>query len=798
MLKNYLTIALRRLVRRKSYSLMNIVGLGVGIAACTLIYSYICYERSYDAFNKNADSIYRLKNVRYYSSGTDSSAGCVALLGPTLKEDIPEVAGFARLRNIQALVSVHDQYFNENNIFWADSSFLTIFSFPLISGNAGSALAGPYRAVLARSTAQKYFGSNNAMGETILIGGTAFTITGIADNVPANSHVKFDILLSFTTQLTDGFCWGCNNNATYIQLTPGATPSMVEAKLALIVRRLHNRQIDGFDRAYFLQPLTDIHLHSHLRSEHEENGNEQTLYFLSLAAFLILLIAWVNYVNLSTARSIERAREVGLRKVVGARYWSLVPQFLIESFVINCIAVIMSFSIVVLTFPYWCTVIGMPDSVSLWNNMNIIMLWAVMILVIPLIAGLYPAYVLSSYAPVTLLRGGFKNSLRGTALRKGLVVFQFTISIILIVVVLVVNQQIAFMRNINLGFDIKQKVVVNAPFNMQNGRDCLSTYNTLRNELRSRSLIEDATFSSVVPGMENGDVSGGVRTGEQSIEKGKQVYFVYIAQNHLTFFHIDLVCGRNFLESEVKETQDHTRALLINESAARAFGFTSPEKAMGAFVYRDNERIGNIIGVIKDYHQQSLDKEIKPTVFECAERGNYVVFDLNAGDMSKTIEGIKDNFARLSPGNPFEYRFLDEFFDRQYRTNIKAAEIFEGFTLLSICISCLGLVGLSSLTITHKTKELGVRKVFGASVHSLLALLSREFLLWLLISNVIAWPIAYYLMQIWLQDFAYRIDIGLWVFVLSCGIALLVALATISLQAIKAATANPVDALRYE
>jgi putative ABC transport system permease protein len=798
MLKNYLKIAVRNLTHRKAFSLINILGLAFGIAACLIIYVYVSYEKSYDTFNKYAGDIYRLENVRYYASGTDSSAGCVALLGPTLKEGLPEVIDFARLRKIQALVAVDNQYFNEKNILWADSSFLTMFSFPLISGDAAKALASRYNAVLTKDIAQKYFGRRDPLGEIIRVGGTDFKVSGITENVPPNSSIKFDILLSFDTQLAGDFCWGCNNNNTYIHVRPGTKKSALEAKLPFIVGKLHDRQKDGFDRAYFLQPLDDIHLYSHLRFELEENGSAKTIYFLSLAALLILLIAWINYINLATARSIERAKEVGLRKVVGASHWSLIRQFLTESFLINMAAVFISLFIIELTFPYWSEMIGIPASFSLWKNLNVTMLLAIIVLFSPVVGGAYPAFVLSYYSPALVLKGSPKRSSKGVFLRRGLVIFQFTISIILIVVITVFEQQLTFMRNKNLGLSIKQKLIVNAPSNMQNRQDWLSAYNTLTNELRNQSLIEDATFSSVIPGIENGDVSGGVRTGGQSIERGKQVYFVYVAQNYLNFFHINLVCGRNYFESELRQNADSRRALIVNESAVKAFGFASPEKALGASVDHDNNRVGNIIGVIKDYHQQSLEKEIEPALFECAARGNYLVFDINTENLTGKIEGIKRDFTKIFPGNPFEYSFLDEFFDRQYRSDTKAAEVFGVFTFLSIFISCLGLIGLSSLMIIQRTKEIGIRKVLGASVESLLALLSKEFIKPLLVSNVIALPIAYFLMNRWLQNFAYRIDMSWWMFILAGGLALVIALLTISWQAIRAATANPVESLRYE
>ena len=781
--------------------MINILGLAFGIAVCLIIYIYVSYEKSYDTFNVNADNIYRMENVRYYTSGIDSSAGCIAKLGPALKEEFPEIVDFTRLRKISALISVNNQYYNEKNILWADSSLLTMFSFPLISGSANKALTGKYSAVITRDIAEKYFGNPDVVGKTIKIGGTDFKITGVAENIPPNSYIQFDILLSFNTQLNDRFCWGCNNNNTYILVRPGTQKSELQAKLPLIVDKLHNRQESGFDRAYFLQPLKDIHLRSNLRTELGKNGNVETVYFLSLLALIILLIAWINYINLSTARSVERAKEVGLRKVIGAGFWTLVRQFLLESFIINLLAVVLSLLIVEITFPYWTELTGVPASISFWTSTDVMLLLLVLIFANPIAAGIYPAFVLSSYSPAFILRGGFKSSSKGIFVRKGLVIFQFAISVILIAGIVIVEQQLSFMRNKNLGINIKQKLVVNVPTNLGKGEDRISAYNTFINELRNRSLIKDATFSSVIPGMENTDVTGGIRQSEQSFEQGKQVYFVYVAQNYLNFFDINLVCGRNFFNSELKglyQNRYNAKGLIINESAAKEFGFSSPEKALGASIISDKDKIGNVIGVIKDYHQQSLDKEITPSIYEGVTSGNYFIFDIDTKGISGKISGIKNNFAKMFPGNPFEYNFLDEFFDRQYKADIQTEQILGFFTVLSIFISCLGLIGLSSLMTIQRTKEIGVRKVLGASLKSLLILLSKEFLKWVIVANVFAWPVAYFIMSKWLEDFAYRINISFWIFVLSGGIALLIALATVSFQAIKAAAANPVESLRYE
>ena len=800
MLKNHFKIAFRTLIRRRTFSLINILGLTLGIAACSIIYLYVSYEKSYDTFHENADNIYRLKNIRYYASGTDSSTGCVALLGPTLKEEIPEVVNFARVRRASAVVTAMHAAFFEEDMFWADSSLLTMFSFPLISGEPKNVLSRKFTAVLTESTAKKYFGNKNALGETIQFDGMTFTITGIAKDVPPNSHMHFNILLSFNTQLTDRFCWGCNNNNTYIQVASGTSQSVIESKLPSIVNKLHDSKENGFERAYFLQPLKDIHLHSNLRFELEVNGNAEAVYFMSIMAVIILLIAWINYINLSTARSLERAKEVGLRKTVGAGFWTLVRQFLIESLVINSIAICCAYFLVEITYPLWNEVIGMPASFSLWNNPGLLILLAALVFVSPLIAGIYPSVVLSTYKPASILKGSFKNSAKGILLRQGLVVVQFAVSIILIAVVIIFGRQLSFMQNKNLGFNINQKLVLNVPANIKEGEDRTSVCNTFINELRNQSLIEDAAYSSIVPGMENGDITGGVRYGKQSIEDGKQMYFVYVSENYLDFFNIDLVSGRNFFDSELNGLyqNDSEQALLINESALKTFGFTSPGEALNVDILQDKNRIGKVIGVIKDYHQQSLDKEIKPAIFKAVTRGNYFIFNMNTADISKRIDGIKELYAEMFPGNPFEYNFLDEFFNRQYMSNIQTAKIVGMFTFLSIFISCLGLIGLSSLMAIQKTKEIGIRKVLGAYIHSILFLLSKQFIKLVLISNLIAYPVIYFIMSRWLQNFAYRIDISWWIFVLSGSIALAIAFIAVSFNTLKAASANPVESLRCE
>jgi putative ABC transport system permease protein len=672
------------------------------------------------------------------------------------------------------------------------------FSYPLISRTSHNPLSSKYSSVITRSTAKKYFGNINPLGKIINIEGKDFKISGITEDAPFNSHLKYDILLSFNTLINEEFCWGCNNNNTYIQVIPGVKREAIEAKLPIIVQKLHNINKDGFKRAYFLQPLLDIHLNSDLRSEFEENGSSGTVNYLLVISIIILILAWINYMNLSTARSITRAKEVGIRKVVGAGSRSLIYQFLIESFITNIIAIFISILIIELTSSYWIELTGIPVSFSFWNNADILTVLVIITFFSPLIAGFYPALVLSSYLPVMVLKGSFKNSVKGVFLRKGLVVFQFAISIILLVIIIVFNFQMSFMRDKDLGLNIKQKLVVSTPSNIKTSGDLTGAYNVFLNELRNKSLIENATFTSAIPGMENSDVSGGVRIGGQSIEKGKQVYFNYTALNYFDFFNIQLLCGRKFLESDSKENNDNKRSLIINESAVKVLGFKSNTNALGYAIWQDEKVVGNIVGVIKDYHQQSLDKEIKPVIIECAVRGSYFILDINMKNISKKIEKIKSDFTAAFPGNPFENYFLDEYFDRQYKTGIQTTKIFGVFTSLAIFISCLGLLGLSSVMITYRTKEIGIRKALGASISSLLALLSGEFIKWLIISNIIAWPIAYYLMKKWLEDFAYRIEISWWMFVVSGGAALVIAAATVSIQAVKAAIKNPVESLKYE
>ncbi|MEE9464713.1 MAG: ABC transporter permease [Candidatus Neomarinimicrobiota bacterium] len=801
MFRHYLIIALRHLRRNKTYSFINIAGLVLALSTCIVIYLYVYFENSYDTFNDNIDNIYRLKNVRYYASGTDSSAGTVALLGPTLKETLPEVIDFTRVRKISCLVTYNDIIFREANIFWVDSSFLRMFSFPITSGDAENALSDRYRAVLTKSTAQKYFGNEDPIGETIRFDNTDFIITGIADDVPPNSHIKFDFLLSFVTQLNDWFCWPCNNNNTYVQVSPGTNRSILESKFPSIVGLLHDQQDDGFDRAYYAQPLRDIHLHSNLRFEHEENGSATTIQFLSLIAIIILLIALTNYVNLSTARSVERANEVGLRKTVGAGFWTLVWQFLTESFTIIFIAVVVSTFLVISTYSLWNVFVNLPSSFSLGMQVDHVLLLLILGFFTPFIAGFYPAFILSSYSPISNL----KNISRGTRgvvrLRELLVIAQFVATTILMVSIFTIDKQLSYMRSKDLGIDINQKLIVNAPVIIPDGTDRAVTYNTFINELRTQSIVEDATFSSIIPGIENGDVTGGVRWSGQSHDQAKQIYFIYVAQNYFRFFDVDLVYGRHFLESELKglyENGFRTNGLIINESAMEEFGFNSPDEAIGSSIYVDDNPIGEIVGIITNYHQQSLEMGIAPTIFEGVTSGNYFIFNIDAEDVSRRIEGVRNNFESIFPGNSFEYYFLDEFFNRQYNSDIRTANILGSFTFLSISISCLGLFGLASLATTRRTKEIGIRKVVGASVAQVVTLISRELLVLVLIANLIAWPIAWYVMDRWLENFAYRIELGLGAFILAGALVLVIALTTVSTQAIKAATANPVNALRYE
>jgi putative ABC transport system permease protein len=692
--------------------------------------------------------------------------------------------------------------FLESKIYYAEPSFLRMFSFPMKQGSRESVLEKPNTAVISESAAHKYFGDEDPMGKMIVLsnqnGKQLYEITGVFEDIPENSHIKFDFLLSFQTlvqlQPNAAYDWGWNMFNTYVLLAPETDPQSLQQKFQAFVER-HKIHGKDFRREFILQPIQDIHLHSHLRWEPEVNGNAKTVYFLMLIAFFILLIAWINHVNLSTARSITRAKEVGIRKVLGSRRMQLIRQFISESALFNLLSVLAALVLILIFLSPFNQLTGKQLS----TNAGLAWFWmALSVLAGTFLSAIYPAFVLSSFSPDSVLRGKFIHTYRGVSFRKIMVIFQFALSVILIVGTLTVTKQLQFMQNKDLGIQIEQTVAVRIPGNMGYSSERVERF---KRELKNSPHIKAVTASSSVPGKEYSNASSGIRPLASNPEDGKRCFFISVDYDFFDFYGNEFVAGRRF----AKEFSTDLETAILNEEAARLFGFESSEEAVSQKILLGGlgGEIRETIGVVKDYHHKSLKDSLQPILFTLTEgdqnsRHNYFSIKIDGQDINQTMTFIKKAWDSVYVGTPFEYFFLDESFHNLYQSDRRFGRVFSLFALLSILISCLGLFGLAAFMAEQRTKEIGIRRVLGATTSRIVYLLSREFVKWVLASNVIAWPIAYYVMNRWLQNFAFRTDLGFGIFFLATFISLIIAILTVIYQSVKTAMANPADTLRYE
>jgi putative ABC transport system permease protein len=799
MLKNYIKIALRNIKRNKGYSFINIAGLAVGMACCLFILSYVLYEFSYDTFHKDANRIYRVAmEFRAKDQPVKYAAATPPPVAPAILDNFADVESAVRITQGSGIVKYGEKQFFEDRIFYADQSFFNVFTFPIIKGNPETALKEPYTAVLTESISEKYFGSEDPVGKTISINYQRdYKITGVVEDVPPNSHFTFDFLFSFAPieesfqNAPIGKLWFSHSYYTYIK-------TRSENLSVAFIEGVYNMSADiigdfekkvGFAQRFFLQPLKDIYLTSNLRNELGRTGNKTYLfYFIAIAAF-ILIISSINFVNLSTARSTGRAREVGIRKVAGAEKRQLINQFLGEALFTAFISAGIAMLIILISLPHFRVLTGKDIELHLISSAIILCIFLIP-LAVGLLAGSYPAFFLSAFHPIDTLKGAFGHTIKGTRLRKGLVIFQFAISILLIISTIIVSKQLSFMRNQNLGFD-KQQIVV---LSLRGSGEARQKYNVLKNEFMKHATIVSASASYTVPGRNpssNAMLPEGF-TGDQW-----QTFLINWADyDYLETYKIRLAAGRDF--SRDFET-DKEGAFILNEAAVKSLGWNSPEDAIGKTWNLGNRRKGYVIGVTKDYNFNSLHQKISPLVIHLDP--NYFVYlslRFTAGSVLETLSFIEETWKELVPHEPFNYFFLNEDFDRQYRAEEQAQVIVSMFTIMGMVIACLGLFGLTSFSVEQRKKEIGIRIVLGSVNHKIVYLLVKDFLLLVLIANVVALPVGWLLMNKWLQNFAYRTNMSIWLFLLSGFAALTIALLTVSFQTIKAAAANPVDSLRYE
>jgi putative ABC transport system permease protein len=815
MLRNYFTIAYRNLLKNKGFSIINIVGLAIGMSACLLILQYVSFELSYDDFRKT--NVYRIADYGYMQGELiGKRAQTSPALAPALQREIPEVVHAARLVHTAPLMSdpviqAGERSFHEERIYFADASILHMFSYQLLEGNPDKALSLPEHVLLSASMAQKYFPEQDALGQMLTFhmgerGKTQLKVSGVFGDIPENAHLHTDFLISFNSiaipgNLDENWEWG--NFYNYIELNPGSDPVVVQEKMTAVVEK-HMGDVTaewrkgGYTREPVLQAIQSIHLDSDLEAEAEPNGSRRAVEFLSIIAFFILLIAWINYLNLTTAKSAERAREISIRKVMGSRRYQLIGQFMTESLLINLLGAVLALTLVQLLAPSFRTFTGSSFASGYDSNM----LWFIVtvFLIGSLLAGLYPAYLISSYQAVKGLKGLPHTSKNGIGLRKGLVVLQFAASIALITGTLAVQQQLSFMRQQDLGLDIEQTLIVKGP----GIKD--STYQSrlasFKYEAAKLPSVQAIGLSSSIPGKE---LSWGRSFYRPSYPENAQgISIIAVDEDFFDLYQADFLAGRNFSEAYSSDKE----AVIFNEKAIWLLGFDHAEAAMQQeVIWKETDGQHwprEIIGVIKDFNQEALHKEVGPVVFALKRyvnapwAGEYYSLKISTQDYPATLAQIQASWQQSFPNSPFDYFFLDEFFNRQYQADQLLSKVFGLFSSLAILIACLGLFGLSSCTTVQRTKEIGIRKVLGASVSSIIRLLSQDFVRLVLLSAVVALPLAYWAMNEWLQNYAYRIEISGWLLVIPVLAVLLLALLTVGLHTVKAALRNPARSLRYE
>jgi len=806
------------MMKNKTFSIINIAGLSIGMAACLLILQYVSFQLSYDQFNKNAGDLYRVSNDRY-QNGKLIQHGTITYSGVSkaMQDDFPEIVNHTRIEPQGATTIIYrDKKIGEQEVMYADNSFFSMFSYPLIAGDKKNVLNEPHTAVISESAAKKIFDvqDNNfasVPGKLFIMGkdSVSFKVTAVCKDVPENSHLRFDILASYVTlysaygwkeadyDFTDSDFWH------YVQLKHGADYKTLEAKFpAFSQRHFQGNKVSGSDEKFYLQPLSKAHLYSDFEYEIGSTDSAVVVWGLLIIAALIIIIAWVNYINLATSRSVERAKEVGIRKVSGATKAQLVKQFLTESLILNSIALLLALLIVFLMQGSFNNLI--QHKLSLFylfqkgmNGYSITIALIILILAGIFVSGFYPAFVLSSFKPILVLKGKFTASGKGILLRKALVIGQFAITVILIIGSFVVYKQIRYVNEQNLGFNLSQVLLVKPPELTNWDSTFIDRENTFTEELKRIPNVVGASTSWNRVGGETGR-SFNVRRSDQDATTKLTMRHTAISLGYLDIYQIKVVAGRDFATTDFNPDFGEVYNLLINESAVKLLGYASPADAIGKSMMR-GDRKWDIIGVINDYHQKSLRYPIEATMlFPAYGTNSYISVKVKPQNLAGTIAAIKQQYDTFFPGNLFDYSFADERFNAQYRNDQLFGKVFALFSGFAIFIASLGLLGLSLFATIQRTKEIGVRKVLGASVSNIVVLLSKDFIRLVIIAFIIAAPVAWFIMHSWLQDFAYRINISWWIFLLAGLLAVFIALATISFQAIKAAMANPVKSLRTE
>ena len=815
MLRNYLTTAFRNVAKNKVFSAINIFGLGIGLAACLMIFHFVSFELSYDKFHDKFDRIYRVTNDRF-QNGKLIQHGTITYptIGPTMAKDFPEIETYTRLMPGGDLtVRIEDKSFRGDDCHFADEYFLTVFSFPLLAGDRVSCLKESHSIVLTEALARKYFAvTENDYGALIgkvLYRGTdpqPFKVTAICEDIPANSHIQFDALVSYATLITADRpyadnSWTWSDFRHYLVLRPGTDHKALEGKFdAYSQRYFQGDKVSGTVEKFYLQPLSKAHLYSDYEYDIAKTASGKSVWAMLIVAGFILLIAWINYINLTTSKAMDRAKEVGLRKVMGALKSQLIKQFIFESVLISLIAFLVAIILAVVSQTSFNNIVG--TDVTLWTVLREIdPSWLTLLIVIlatgVFLSAFYPAFVLSSYKPVTVLKGKFQKSSRGHVLRKALVIFQFTASAALITGTIIVSSQLKYMDEAGLGMNINNIVIIRPPVLTAWDSTFVERVENYKNELSQINGVVSAATSSRLPGDRLGR-GFDFRLADEASSTHYTMSFLGADYDFFNTYGISLIAGRMFQATDHNADFSKIRSAIINENAVKLLGIATPADAVGKEIVSGDDQ-WRIIGVINDFHQESLKKPKEPTIF-LPTYSTYGPTSIRYQDVDtqRLIAEAEKVFKKFFADNAFSYVFLEDTYKAQYNDEKRFATVIMIFTVLAIIISCLGLIGLSSYTAVQRTKEIGIRKVLGASLASIVALLSADFMKLVVLAVVLALPIAYVVMDKWLINYPYRISLEWFLFLVPALVILCIALLTISFQIIRAARTNPANTLKYE
>ena len=808
MLQNFIRIAIRNLLRQKGYTLINIIGLSVGIASALLIFMFVFNENNYDRFNQQAKQIYRVYQDAFFSGEHMQSSWTPAPLASTLKSDFPEVLKTVRMDdNSDMLVTADSKYYILPHVVFVDSSFFSVFSYTLLQGDPHRALLDPYSVVLTKSTARKIFGDADAMNRTFKLENDSvlYRVTGISQDPPGNSHFDFDMLISFSSRTDSKSDFWLNNFLyTYVILPDNVKPAELEKKFPEMIKKYIGPQLqkvvgltlDEFMKkgnvlGYRLQPLLDIHLNTSIRHGLKPSSNQKYLYIFSIIGLFIILIACINFMNLATARSTNRAREVGMRKVLGSDRKTLVAQFLAESILLSILSLGLAIVILELTLPYINSKISLHLGMDMIHGWQLAFLLLGISMLIGIIAGFYPAFLLSSFKPAAIFRDKIKSGSKGSLLRNILVTVQFIITIAILVCTLVVYEQLSFMQHKDLGFD-KERLLTIERAGVLKGQ-----IQTFIAEVKKFPEVANATNSTCIPGFPNSDNSFMIEG--RNLSDAFNLYTNYADCSFQPTYRFLMASGRYFSP----DMPSDSTAAVINEAAVRKMGLKNPlETRLLQPSESGKYRYIQVIGVLKDFHFQSLHSKIEPYIILYKTRsfdwGGIITIRIGSGNLNNTVQKIEKTWKQFTNNQPFGYKFLDDELNNLYKEEKRTSYLSLTFTILAILIACLGLLGLISYSTLQRTKEIAVRKIMGASALQVVSMLSRETLRLILLSTLLAWPLAYLFLHQWLNDFVFRVKITPLVFILSTSIVLLLSFATIGYQSIYAATRNPSDSLRHE